>query len=260
MGRVSHQNWRAPDKETSMCYPGANVQLFGRQPEVIVGGRSKGEAPVSSKTQVVYLVDDDPSVREALCELLALFKINVVSFASAEEYLAYSRSDTLACLLLDLELPDLNGLELQERLGREAAPPPIVFISAHADIPSTVRAMKGGAIEFLTKPIEPQALLGAISAAFAQDGIERERKANLVALQHRLAKLTPREREVFPLVISGLRNKQAAAILGVTEVTLQVHRGQIMRKMAARTFAELVRMGEKLGISMPTSSGPNRPT
>jgi FixJ family two-component response regulator len=226
---------------------------------VIVGGRSKGDAPVSSKTQVVYLVDDDPSVREALCELLALFKINVVSFASAQEYLAYSRSDTLACLLLDLELPDLNGLELQERLGREAAPP-IVFISAHADIPSTVRAMKAGAIEFLTKPIEPQALLAAISAAFAQDGIERERKANLVALQHRLGKLTPREREVFPLVISGLRNKQAAAMLGVTEVTLQVHRGQIMRKMAARTFAELVRMGEKLGISMPTSSGPNRPT
>ena len=259
MGRVSHQNWRAPDKETSMCYLGANVQLFGGQPEVIVAGRSKGEAPVSSKTQVVYLVDDDPSVREALCELLALFKINVVSFASAREYLAYSRSDTLACLLLDLELPDLSGLELQERLGREAAPP-IVFISAHADIPSTVRAMKGGAIEFLTKPIEPQALLGAISAAFAQDGIERERKANLVALQRHLAKLTPREREVFPLVISGLRNKQAAAILGITEVTLQVHRGQIMRKMAARTFAELVRMGEKLGISMPTSGGPNRPT
>ena len=242
-----------------MCYLGANVQLYGRQPEVIVGGRSKGDAPVSLKTQVVYLVDDDPSVREALCELLAIFKINVVSFASAREYLAYSRSDTLACLLLDLELPDLNGLELQERLGREAAPP-IVFISAHADIPSTVRAMKAGAIEFLTKPIEPQALLGAISAAFAQDGIERERKANLVALQHRLAKLTPREREVFPLVISGLRNKQAAAILGVTEVTLQVHRGQIMRKMAARTFAELVRIGEKLGVSMPTSSGPNRPT
>jgi len=242
-----------------MCYRGANVQLFGRQPEVIVGGRSKGEASVSSKTQVVYLVDDDPSVREALCELLGLFKINVVSFASAREFLAYSRSDTLACLLLDLELPDLNGLELQERLGRETAPP-IVFISAHADIPSTVRAMKAGAIEFLTKPIEPQALLGAISAAFAQDGIERERKANLAALQRRLAKLTPREREVFPLVISGLRNKQAAAILGITEVTLQVHRGQIMRKMAARTFAELVRIGEKLGISMPTSSGPNRPT
>ena len=242
-----------------MCYLGANARLFGRQPEVIVGGRSKGDAPVSSKTQVVYLVDDDPSVREALCELLALFKINVVSFASAREFLAYSRSDTLACLLLDLELPDLNGLELQERLGRETAPP-IVFISAHADIPSTVRAMKAGAIEFLTKPIEPQALLGAISAAFAQDGIERERKANLAALQRRLAKLTPREREVFPLVISGLRNKQAAAILGITEVTLQVHRGQIMRKMAARTFAELVRIGEKLGISMPTSSGPNRPT
>src|SRR5215469_4031295 len=259
MGRESHQNWRVPDEETSMCYLGANARLFGRQPEVIVGGRSKGDAPVSSKTQVVYLVDDDPSVREALCELLGLFKINVVSFASAREFLAYSRSDTLACLLLDLELPDLNGLELQERLGRETAPP-IVFISAHADIPSTVRAMKAGAIEFLTKPIEPQALLGAISAAFAQDGIERERKANLVALQHRLAKLTPREREVFPLVISGLRNKQAAAMLGITEVTLQVHRGQIMRKMAARTFAELVRIGEKLGISMPTSSGPNRPT
>jgi len=259
MGPESHPNRRAPDENTSMYHCAANAQLFGLQPEVSVRGQSKGQVTGSSKAQVVYLVDDDPSVREALCELLTVFKIHVVCFASAHEYLAYTRSDALACLLLDLELPDLNGLELQQRLAREPGPP-IVFISAHGDIPSTVRAMRAGAIEFLTKPIEPPELLAAISAAFAQDGIERERRANLVALQRRLAKLTPREREVFPLVISGIRNKQAAAILGITEVTLQVHRGQIMRKMAARTFADLVRIGEKLQISMPTSSGPCGPT
>jgi len=211
-----------------------------------------------SKGQTVYLVDDDPWVRNALREVLESMQINVVGFGSAQEYLAYPRSDTLACLLLDLELPDLNGLELQQRLSRETGPP-VIFITGHGDIPTTVRAMKAGAVEFLTKPIQTDALLAAIAAAFAQDGIARERNANLAALQRRLAKLTPREREVFPLVIAGLRNKQAAAILGVSEVTLQVHRSRIMKKMAARTFAELVRIGEKLDISVPPAGGSTRP-
>jgi len=208
---------------------------------------------VSSNREIVYLVDDDAAVRQGLTELLASYKIDVVTFASAREYLAYSRADTLACLLLDLELPDLNGLDLQQQLASESGPP-IIFVTGHGDIPSSVRAMKAGAIEFLVKPVHPDALLASIKAAFAQDAIVRERNASLAELQRRLAKLTPREREVFPLITSGLRNKQAAAMLGITEVTLQVHRGQIMRKMAARTFAELVKMGEQLQISMPTQS------
>jgi FixJ family two-component response regulator len=211
-----------------------------------------GMAPVTEKGEVVYLVDDDAFVREAICDLLASFDLYVVSFGSAREYLEYARSDATACLVLDLELPDINGLDLQAQLARETGPP-IIFITGHGDIPSSVRAMKAGAIEFLTKPIDTEALIASIRAAFAQDRIMREKTADLATLQRHLGQLTPREREVFPLVIQGLRNKQAAAILGITEITLQAHRGQIMRKMAARTFAELVRMGEKLGIALPES-------
>ena len=207
--------------------------------------------------EVVYLVDDDAAVRETISDLLASFNMEVVSFGSAGEYLRYARSDDIACLILDLELPDISGLDLQRQLDRETGPP-VIFITGHGDIPSTVRAMKAGAIEFLTKPIDTDALVATIRAAFSQDRIMRERGADLAALRRCLAQLTPREREVFPLVVYGLRNKQAAAMLGITEITLQVHRGQIMRKMGARTFAELVRMGEKLGIETPKPGAPDR--
>jgi FixJ family two-component response regulator len=213
---------------------------------------------VTGKGEIVYLIDDDSSVREALCELLASFDMNVVSFASAQDYLNYPRSDAIACLVLDLELPDINGLDLQQQLARETGPP-IIFISGHGDIPLTVRAMKAGAIEFLTKPVEAEVLLASIREAFAQAKMMRAKDADLTTLQRHLSQLTPREREVLPLVTSGLRNKQAAAILGISEVTLQVHRGQIMRKMAAKTFAELVRMAEKLGITMAPSRGTDQP-
>lgn len=199
---------------------------------------------------VVYLVDDDQGVREAISELLASLKIEHVTFGSAEEYLGYVRTDLCGCLVLDIQLPDINGLDLQRQLGTGSSPP-IIFISGHGDIPSTVRAMKAGAIEFLTKPIDPERLLPAIRAAFAEDLERRQKTADRVNLQRRFALLTPREREVLPLIAGGMLNKQAAAVLRITEVTLQVHRGQIMRKMGADSFADLVRMAGKLGIPEP---------
>ena len=200
--------------------------------------------------QVVYLVDDDPRVGEALSELLASLDMEHFTFGSAEEYLAFVRSDTCACLVLDVHLPKLSGLDLQQQLA-SGSTPPIIFISGRGDVPSAVRAMKAGAIEFLTKPIDPEALLPAIRTAFTEDLERRRKRVELAALQRRLAILTPREREVLPLVVGGMLNKQAAAFLGITEVTLQVHRGQIMRKMEASSFADLVRMAEKLGTGAP---------
>jgi len=149
-------------------------------------------------------------------------------------------------------MPQMGGLDLQRHLSGESGPP-IIFMSGKGDIPSTVRAMKGGAIEFLTKPLDEDALLTAIRTAFAQDRKLRQRHADLAKLRERLASLTPREREVLPLVVGGLLNKQAAAVLGISIVTLQVHRGQIMRKMAAKSLAELVRMASKLGIRQSVS-------
>lgn len=201
--------------------------------------------------QVAYLVDDDPRIREALSELLSSVGIEHLTFGSAEEYLAFVRSDVCACLVLDVHLPELSGLDLQRQLASIPSPP-IIFISGRGDIPSTVRALKAGAMEFLTKPIDPSALLPAIHTAFSEDLERRRRTAELAGLQGRFALLTPREREVLPLIAGGLLNKQAAAFLGITEVTLQVHRGQIMRKMEAGSFADLVRMAEKLGMGPPT--------
>ncbi|MBV9508006.1 MAG: response regulator transcription factor [Acidobacteriia bacterium] len=200
--------------------------------------------------EVVNIVDDDASVRDALSELLTSLKIENRTFGSAEEYLAFNRTDVCACLILDVHLPELSGLELQQQLAGSPSPP-IVFITGRGDIPSTVRAMKAGAIEFLTKPIDPGALLAAIRAAFAEDLGRRKKRAEVAELQRRFSALTPREKVVLPLVVSGMLNKQAAHLLGITEVTLQVHRGQIMRKMEANSFAELVRMAEKLRIYPP---------
>ena len=197
--------------------------------------------------EVAYLVDDDARVREGLSELLASHEIEHVAFGSASEYLKYTRSDLSACLILDLKLPDIYGLDLQLQLA-EANSPPIIFISGYADIPSSVRAMKAGAIEFLTKPVDEETLIAAIRAGFAKDRQQRQAAAELASLRERFSTLTPREQEVFPLVTGGMLNKQSAAVLGVSEVTLQVHRGQIMRKMKAESFADLVRMAEKLHI------------
>lgn len=207
---------------------------------------------MKSGAEIVYLVDDDPRLREALRGLLEAHGRTVVSFDSAQGYLAHERRDAAGCLILDLELPGTNGLDLQQQLRPEGGPP-IIFISGRGDIPKTVRAMKAGAIEFLTKPVPPDVLLAAVTTALSIDREARKQQSELDSLRRRLESLSPREREVLPLVISGLRNKQGAAELGITEFTFQVHRGQIMRKMRAKSFAELVRMGVALGVA----SNPN---
>jgi FixJ family two-component response regulator len=197
--------------------------------------------------EVVYVVDDDISIREAMTELLEALKLAVISFESAESFLRHKRVDTAACLILDLQLPQMNGLELQKRLA-ETTNLPVIFITGHGDIPSSVRAMKGGAMEFLTKPVEHAVLTAAIRAALEANREARARQADIASLRNRVSLLTPRERQVLPLLVMGYLNKQAAATLGIAEVTVQIHRGRIMRKMAAPSFAELVRMCGLIGI------------
>jgi FixJ family two-component response regulator len=196
---------------------------------------------------VVYIVDDDPNVREAVEDLLASCGYRTVVSGSATEYMTLAKADVPACLILDVNLPDYNGLDLQAQLAG-ARHPPIVFITGHGDVPSSVRAMKAGAVDFLAKPFSPQALLVAVDTALARDLHARAAAAELADLVARYATLTPRERDVLPLVVSGLLNKQAAAVLGISIVTLQIHRGNVMRKMAARSLAELVRMAGRLDI------------
>jgi FixJ family two-component response regulator len=202
---------------------------------------------MSAQDHVVYVVDDDFRIREALYELLTAARLNVVTFGSAAEYLAFPKPEVAACLVLDVELPDINGLDLQSRMELEHRSQ-IVFITGHGDIPSSVRAMKAGAVDFLTKPFSEADLLAAVSAAIAQDREARLRRAERAGLQLRLSALTPREREVLPLVAAGLLNKQAAAELGISEITLQIHRGKIMHKMQAESLADLVRMAGMLEI------------
>jgi FixJ family two-component response regulator len=203
---------------------------------------------MSSDDPIVFVVDDDHRVREALCSLIASVGLRVMAYGSAAEFLAGDKPDVPACLVLDLQLPGSSGLELQRELA-DGAGPPIVFITGHGDIPSSVRAMKAGAVEFLPKPFGDRELLAAIDAALALDRKGRRERAELAELRKHYALLTPREREVLPFVVAGLANKQTAGELGTSEITIGVHRGQIMRKMAARSLAELVRMADKLGLS-----------
>jgi FixJ family two-component response regulator len=200
---------------------------------------------------IVFIVDDDHRVREALSSLISSLQLRVASFGSAAEFLESDKPDAPACLILDLQLPDLSGLELQRKLAGIDAPP-IVFITGHGDIPSSVKAMKAGAIEFLSKPFSEEDLLKAIDAALAVDRAARQKRSELAELQQHYSLLTPREREVLPFVVAGFANKQTAADLGTSEITIGVHRGQIMRKMRARSLAELVRMADKLGVSRAT--------
>ena len=197
--------------------------------------------------EVVYLIDDELDFREGLVTLLRSLGFEVFGFESAREYLRYVRHEGAACLIVDFHLPDTSSLELLRQL-KEQAGPPVIFISGSPDVPNTVCAMRAGAMEFFEKPVDAETLLAAIRAAFAQDRRIRQREAELAELKVRLSLLTPREREVLPLVIGGLLNKQAATVLGISEVTLQIHRGQIMRKMAAESVADLVRMAVKLRI------------
>jgi len=198
---------------------------------------------------IVFIVDDDRRVRQALSELLASFDLRAVAFGSAAEYIAYPKPDVAACVILDVELPDINGLELQNHTAEEHRAP-VVFITGHGDIPTSVRAMKAGAVDFLTKPFKEADLMRAIDAAIARDRDARRTRAELAELRQCLSSLTPRERQVLPLIVSGLLNKQAAAELGISEVTIQIHRSKVMQKMRAGSLAELVRMAAALGIPM----------
>lgn len=202
---------------------------------------------MNAEEPIIYVLDDDLRIREALLGLLTSSGMRVVTFEDAAEYLKFTKPDAPGCLILDLELPGMNGLELQKELaGTEG--PPIIFLTGHGDISSSVTAMKAGATEFLSKPFEEDDLLRAIDAALLIDRQTRAKNTELNAIKKRYALLTPREREVLPFVVTGLLNKQTASELGTSEITIRIHRGQIMRKMAAESLADLVRMAAKLGI------------
>lgn len=202
---------------------------------------------MSADEPIVYVLDDDARVREGLTALLSSLGRRVMSFADASQYLDFKRPDVPGCLVLDLDMPGMTGLELQKELSGTDAPP-IVFLTGHGDIPSTVKAMKAGATEFLSKPFDEEDLVRAIDAAIEVDREARVKNAELDEIKKRHAKLTPREREVLPYVVSGLLNKQTAGELGTSEITIRIHRGQIMRKMKAESLADLVRLAAKLGI------------
>jgi FixJ family two-component response regulator len=199
----------------------------------------------------VFAVDDDPSVCRAVARLLRSAGWRVKAFSSAAEFLQFERPDAPSCLVLDVQLPDLDGLALQHSLAEGHVALPIIFITGHGDIPMTVHAMKAGAVDFLPKPIDDEALIRAVEQALAQDAAKREANSDASAIWRCFESLSPREREVLGHVVGGKLNKQIAHRLGVTEKTIKVHRGQVMRKMQARSLAELVRMAEKVGIQGP---------
>jgi FixJ family two-component response regulator len=197
---------------------------------------------------MVFVIDDDTATRETLSSLIRSVGLRVQHFASAEEFLRYKRPDTDSCLVLDIRLRGMNGLDFQRKLADRNISIPIIFITGHGDIQMSVRAMKAGAIEFLTKPFRDQELLDAIHVALEKDDESRQRSAEVAQLETRLASLTPRERQVLPLVVSGLPNKLIAAELGISEACTKVHRSQLMRKMRADSLPDLVRMAGKIGF------------
>ena len=203
--------------------------------------------PVARDTPIVFVVDDDVSVRESLESMIRVAGWQPRTFASAGEFLACPRVLTPSCLILDVTLPDFDGLELQNLIANRTEMP-IIFITGHADVPMTVRAMKAGAIEFLTKPFRDQDLLDAVQLGLERDRARREQEAPIAELRRRFEKLTPREQEVMTFVTAGLMNKQIAGKIGVSEITVKVHRGNVMRKTGARSLAELVRMADLLGL------------
>jgi FixJ family two-component response regulator len=204
---------------------------------------------------VVLVVDDDPSLREALSSLLRSVGLHVEVFGSAPEMLEAPLPEVASCLVLDIRLPKRSGLDFQNELIKANIQIPIIFITAHGDVPMSVRAMKAGAVDFLTKPFRDQDLLDAVASALERDRKRREGERGVAELKARLETLTPRELEVMGLVTAGLMNKQVAGEIGVSEITVKIHRGHVMRKMGARSLADLVRMAEILGISREKPAG-----
>jgi len=208
---------------------------------------------MADAASVVFVIDDDPSMRAALEDLVSSVGLQVRLFASPQEFLQSNPSDTLGCLVLDVRLPGMSGLAFQNELARAGIALPVIFITGHGDIPMSVRAMKAGAVEFLTKPFHDQELLDAIHTAITRDKERRRGALIAVELQARYAALTERERQIMALVVTGRANKQIAAELDLSEMTVKVHRGQVMRKMKAGSLPELVRMADRLSASNPTS-------
>ncbi len=208
---------------------------------------------MTAPAPTIFVVDDDTSVRKSLGRLLASAGYAVESFASAREFLASGRRPRPGCLVLDVRMPDLTGLELQRILASAPHQVPIVFITGHGDIPMSVRAMKDGAVDFLPKPFDDRDLLNAIGRAVAKDVGDLGREAGITEIQKRVGLLTPRETEVFALVVTGMLNKQIAGALGIGEKTVKVHRARVMEKMRAGSVAELVRLADAVGLSAPTA-------
>lgn len=206
-----------------------------------------GTRPVTTPT--VFVVDDDVSVRESLKSLISIAGWTPETFGSAQGFLARPRAVAPSCLVLDVSLPDMNGLELQERVATDRVEMPIIFITAKGDIPMTVRAMKAGALEFMTKPFDEQALMGAIRSGLERSQTALGQKAEIQALRTCYASLTVREREVMALVVSGLLNKQIGLKLGISEITVKAHRGKVMQKMKADSLADLVKAAERLRLN-----------
>src|SRR5437868_2700466 len=204
---------------------------------------------MTQEEAIIAIVDDDAAIREGLSSLIRSVGLRVETFVSATEFLQTWNADAHGCIVLDVRLPGLSGLDLQRELAAANIHTPIIFITGHGDIPMTVRAMKAGAVEFLTKPFREQDLLDAIQQALERDQLERGQRSEMAALRSRYTSLTPRESEVMGLVVKGLLNKQIAFELGTSEITIKLHRAQVMQKMRAESLADLVRMAERLGIS-----------
>ena len=203
---------------------------------------------MSENRPAVFVIDDDPSMRSALDDLLRSVGLDVILSSSAQEFMQAVRPDAPGCLVLDVRLPGMSGLTFQQELAKAGISLPIIFITGHGDVPMTVRAMKAGAAEFLTKPFDHQVLLDAVHAAIERDRARRRDAVSLADLKTRYHELSERERQVMEFVVAGRANKQIAAELGLSLVTVKVHRGQVMRKMLARSVAELVRMADRLGV------------
>ena len=201
----------------------------------------------------VFVIDDDPSVRRAIKRLVESVGLRVEALGSAKEFLRTKVPDVPSCLILDVRLPGISGLELQRELITAGVQIPVIFITSYGDIPMSVRAMKAGAIEFLPKPFRDQDLLDSVQLALKRDKTRRQQDAEVKTLRGRLGSLTPREREILPLVVSGLLNKQIASVIGTSEATVKVHRSQLTRKMGAQSLADLVRMAAKIGIAIQTT-------